>query len=700
MSANNETLTEQQQQELMQQYDQESSYRFLTGTMAKVVFLGLLAFSLYQIFATTIYPLPAQMHRSIHIGFGLVLIFLLFPATKKGRTSGKVAWYDYILALLGFGVGAYWPLMYEEIVRRAGDINQMDMIVGAIAVILVLEATRRSVGLPITIIAIAFLAYAYWGRQMPGFLIHRGVNVDNLVQSMFFTTEGILGTPIAVSSTFIFLFLLFGSFLVKTGVGQYFNDLAVSLAGKRTGGPAKVAIFSSALQGTISGSSVANVVTSGSFTIPMMKRLGYRREFAGGVEAAASTGGQLMPPIMGAAAFLMIEFIGIDYWTIAKAAAIPALLYFTGVWIMTHFEAKRTGLKGLSDEEIPDRKEVLKKIYLLLPIVAIVFFLSSGLSVMRAAIYGILTTILVGVLREDRFRKIYPIVFGSVFVLYLIYGFITAGPSVVQSLIAAAIATIIVSYFFDGNFKESVDALVDGARTALAVVAATAAAGIIVGVVTKTGLGLKLANSLVSLANEQILLTLFFTMVAAIILGMGSPTTANYVITSTIAAPAIILLGIADLPAHLFVFYFGIVADITPPVALAAFAAAGIASGEPIRTGLNAAKIAIAAFIIPYMFVLQPELLMIDTNILELIWILFTAVAGMIAIGAGLIGYWYRKVYWPERLFAVAGGLTLIYPGTYSDVIGLSVFGILLALQFFMKRNQLGVPETKAKAKA
>ncbi|SDM40204.1 TRAP transporter permease [Sediminibacillus halophilus] len=698
MSAKNETLTEQKQQELLQQYDQESSYRFLTGTMAKVVFFGLLAFSLYQIFATTIYPLPAQMHRSIHIGFGLVLIFLLFPATKKGRASGKVAWYDYILALLGFGVGAYWPLMYEEIVRRAGEINQMDLIVGALAVILVLEATRRSVGLPITIIAIAFLAYAYWGRQMPGFLIHRGVNLDNLVQSMFFTTEGILGTPIAVSSTFIFLFLLFGSFLVKTGVGQYFNDLAVSLAGKRTGGPAKVAIFSSALQGTISGSSVANVVTSGSFTIPMMKRLGYRREFAGGVEAAASTGGQLMPPIMGAAAFLMIEFIGIDYWTIAKAAAIPALLYFTGVWIMTHFEAKRTGLRGLSDEEIPDRKEVLKKIYLLLPIVAIVFFLSSGLSVMRAAIYGILTTILVGVLREDRFRKIYPIVFGAVFVLYLVYGFITAGPSVVQSLIVAAIVTIIVSYFFDGNFKESVDALVDGARTALAVVAATAAAGIIVGVVTKTGLGLKLANSLVSLANEQILLTLFFTMIAAIILGMGSPTTANYVITSTIAAPAIILLGVADLPAHLFVFYFGIVADITPPVALAAFAAAGIASGEPIRTGLNAAKIAIAAFIIPYMFVLQPQLLMIDTTILELIWILFTAVAGMIAIGAGLIGYWYRKVYWPERLFAVAGGLTLIYPGTYSDVIGLSAFAILLALQFFLKRNEVGVPEIKAKA--
>ncbi|SDK23426.1 TRAP transporter permease [Sediminibacillus albus] len=698
MSANNETLSAEQQKEMLQKYDQESAFRYLTGFMAKVVFFGLLAFSLYQLFATTIYPLPAQMHRSIHIGFGLVLIFLLFPATKKGRMSGKIAWYDYILAALGFGVGAYWPLMYEEIVRRAGEINQFDMFVGIVAVLLVLEATRRSVGLPITVIAALFLAYAYWGRQMPGFLIHRGVNLDNLVQSMFFTTEGILGTPIAVSSTFIFLFLLFGSFLVKTGVGQYFNDLAVSLAGKRTGGPAKVAIFSSALQGTISGSSVANVVTSGSFTIPMMKRLGYRREFAGGVEAAASTGGQLMPPIMGAAAFLMIEFIGIDYWTIAKAAAIPALLYFTGVWIMTHFEAKRTGLSGLSDEEIPDRREVLKKIYLLLPIVAIVFFLSSGLSVMRAAIYGILTTILVGVLREERFRKIYPIVFGIVFVLTLVYGWITGGASITSGLITAALATVFVSYFFDGNFKETIEALVDGARTALAVVAATAAAGIIVGVVTKTGLGLKLANSLVSLANGQILLTLFFTMIAAIILGMGSPTTANYVITSTIAAPAIILLGVADLPAHLFVFYFGIVADITPPVALAAFAAAGIASGEPIRTGLNAAKIAIAAFIIPYMFVLQPQLLMIDTTVIELLWILFTAVAGMIAIGAGLIGYWYRKVYWPERIFAVAGGLTLIYPGVLSDVIGLSVFAILLSLQFFYMKNKIGVPETRAKA--
>ncbi|KGP90685.1 C4-dicarboxylate ABC transporter [Pontibacillus chungwhensis BH030062] len=690
------TLSQEDQDALVKKYDVESSVRDLSGFVGKFVFFTLLAFSLYQVYFTVIYQIPAQMHRSIHLGFALMLIFLLFPARKKNLERGKLGWYDYLLAILSVGVGAYWPLNYDQIIARAGEMTQIDFYVGGLAILLVLEATRRAVGLPITIIASLFLAYAYWGRQMPDFLIHRGLDVDTIVQTMFFTTEGIFGTPLAVSSTFIFLFLLFGAFLVKTGVGQYFNDLAVALAGKRTGGPAKVAIFSSALQGTISGSSVANVVTSGSFTIPMMKRLGYRKEFSGAVEAAASTGGQLMPPIMGAAAFLMIEFIGIDYWSIAKAAAIPAILYFTGIWIMTHFEAKRIGLRGLDDEEVPDKKEVLKKLYLLLPIVAIVFFLASGLSIILSALYGIFTTILVGLLREEKFRKIYPIAFAVGGIAYIIYKAIVNGGLAdgwfVGGLIAGTIATIVVSYFFDGNFADTIDALVQGARTALGVVAATAAAGMIVGVVTKTGLGLKLANSLVSLANEQILLTLFFTMVAAIILGMGSPTTANYVITSTIAAPAIIALGVMELPAHLFVFYFGIIADITPPVALAAFAASGVSGGEPIRTGVNAAKLAIAAFIIPYMFVLQPELLMIDATFWGLIWILFTAIAGMIAIGAGMIGYWFRKVYWVERILAVGGGLALIYPGGYSDTIGLVVFGGILGAQFLIKRELIGKP--------
>jgi TRAP transporter 4TM/12TM fusion protein len=637
-----ETLSEEQQQELMEKYDPEAGTRKLKGIIGWIVFIGLLSFSLFHLYTGIFGQLTAQLQRSIHLGFALALIFLLFPARKKNLKQNKVAWYDIILAILAIIVGAYWPLMIDELVMRVGRLTDLDFYIGLTAILLVLEATRRTVGLPITIIATIFMGYALYGPFMPGFLAHRGVDLTRLVQTMFYTTEGILGTPLGVSSTFIFLFLLFGSFLVKTGVGQYFNDLAVSIAGRRIGGPAKVAIFSSALQGTISGSSVANVVTSGSFTIPMMKKLGYKKEFAGAVEAASSTGGQLMPPVMGAAAFLMVEFIGgISYWDIAKAAAIPAILYFTGIWIMTHFEAKRLGLRGLSKEEMPDRKEILKDLYLLLPIISVLILLMTGMSVMRAALWAILiTVVLSGLKKKTRM-----------------------------------------------GFRDLLDALVDGARSALGVAAATAAAGIIVGVVTKTGLGLKLANGLLDLAGGEILLVLFFTMIASLILGMGSPTTANYVITSTIAAPAIILLGVPDLPAHLFVFYFGIIADITPPVALAAFAAAGVSGGEPIKTGIDSAKLAIAAFIIPYMFVLSPELLMIDTTWTYLIWVIFTALAGMTAIGAGIIGYWFRKLYWYERLLGVMGGLLLIYPEGISDMVGLVSLILLVVLQLIMKRN-------------
>ncbi|MCR2820958.1 TRAP transporter permease [Lederbergia panacisoli] len=637
-----ETLSAEQQQEILEKYDPDAATRKLKGTMGIIVFLGLLAFSIFQLYASIAQTVPRQILLSVHLGFALSLIFILFPASRKTRKKDSVAWYDYILALLAVGVGAYWPLMLETIFNRVGVLTTLDLTVGTIGILLTLEATRRAVGLPITIIATLFMAYAYFGQSMPGFLAHRGLNFEGLVNTMFFTSQGILGTPLYVSATFIFLFLLFGAFLVKTGVGQYFNDLALSIAGRRIGGPAKVAIFSSALQGTISGSSVANVVTSGSFTIPMMKRLGYRREFAGAVEAAASTGGQIMPPVMGAAAFLMVEFIGgISYWDIAKAAAIPAILYFSGIWIMTHFEAKRVGLKGLPKEQLPNRKEVLSKIYLLIPILMVIILLMSGVSVMRAALWSIVGTIVVSAIRKD--TRI--------------------------------------------GFAKMIEALVDGARTALSVAAATASAGIIVGVVTKTGLGLKLANGLVGLANEQLLLTLFFTMITSIVLGMGSPTTANYVITSTIAAPAIILLGVPALSAHLFVFYFGIVADITPPVALAAFAAAGVAGGEPIRTGVNASKLAIAAFVIPYMFVLSPELLMINTTIPYLIWVLFTAFTGMLAIGAGIIGYWYRKMYWFERIIAVAAGLMLMYPEGLSDTIGMILFVLLVASQIMTKNK-------------
>ncbi|OZU86993.1 C4-dicarboxylate ABC transporter [Virgibacillus indicus] len=660
MSDSKEQLTQEEQEELLKKYDAEANTRNLGGIIANVVFVLLIAFSLFQLYTGAFGQYTAYIQRTIHLGFALALIFLLFPARRKADKS-KVPWYDYILVLLSIIVCGYWPVFYEELVQKIGGIDGVQMLIGGIAILLVLEASRRAVGLPITIIAIAFLVYAYFGRQMPGMLAHRGLSLEQLIDSMFFTTEGILGTPLAVSSTYIFLFLLFGAFLVQTGVGNYFNDLAISLAGRRTGGPAKVAIFSSALNGTISGSSVANTVTTGSYTIPMMKKLGYRPNFAGAVEAASSTGGQIMPPIMGAAAFLMIEFAGESYWNIAKAATIPAILYFAGIWIMTHLEAKRTGLHGLPKEQIPSKLSVLKKIHLLLPIVAIVWLLFEGFSIERTALYGIGITILVSLFRKD--TRITP----SRFIV----------------------------------------ALTSGARTALGVAAATACAGIIVGVVTKTGLGLKLGNSLVSIAGTlaaspemQLLLTLFFTMIASIILGMGSPTTANYIITSTIALPAILALNdqlevaIPVLAGHMFVFYFGIVADITPPVALAAFAATGISGGEPIRTGVNASKLAIAAFIIPYMFVLEPQLLMIDTTLWGIIWILITAITGMIAIGAGMIGFWYRRLHWTLRIVSVVIGLLLIYPEGNTDFIGLGAFIAMIVLQFVFKGKD---SETKAK---
>ncbi|MEK5215177.1 TRAP transporter, 4TM/12TM fusion protein [Psychrobacillus psychrotolerans] len=649
-----EELSLEEQQEILEKYDLESNTRTLGGVLKYIIYFGLMAFSLFQLYTAIYGQFPAQIQRTVHLGFGLVFIFLLFPARRKFSKT-KIPWYDFILTAGALLIGTYWTINYTRLVQSLGSLESMDFIVGLLAVLLVLEASRRAVGLPITIIAAIFLVYAYLGPYFPAFMAHRGQSVDNIVNLMFYTTDGILGTPLAVSSTYIFAFLLFGAFLVKTGVGQYFNDLSVAVAGKLVGGPAKVAIFSSALQGTISGSSVANVVTSGAYTIPMMKSLGYKKEFAGAVEASSSTGGQLMPPIMGAAAFLMVEFIGrgVTYWDIAKAAAIPALLYFTGIWIMTHFEAKRLGLKGLTDDQMPDRKEIFKKIYLILPIFLIIILMMVGVPVIHSALYGILACIAVGFINKD--TKL--------------------------------------------GIKEILDALVDGARTALAVVAATACAGIIVGVVVKTGLGLSLATSLVKLAGGSILLTLFFVMIASLILGMGAPTTANYVITSTIAAPAIITLLAPDvaqsavpivvlLSAHFFVFYFGIIADITPPVALAAFAASGISGGDPIKTGLEASKLAIAAFIIPYMVVFSPTLLMIDTTLWEIIWVTFTAIIGMISIGAGMIGYWYRKVNWLERILAVGAGLLLIYPESMSDIIGLVLFGVLFAIQLYTREKE------------
>ncbi|WP_301172539.1 TRAP transporter permease [Brevibacillus nitrificans] len=642
-------LSQQEMDQLIAQYDKESAVRQFTGPMKWITFILLVLFSVYQLSSTLFFTIPPQIHRPIHLAFGLGLVYLLYAGTKKGKGS-KVGIINLILALLGVIVCLYWVFDYEGLVTRTGNYTTLDMLVGGVAILLVLEAARRVVGVPITLIASIFLLYTYFGPYMPGFLEHRGSDVERIIGHSYYTLEGILGTPLAVSSTFIFLFVLFGAFLEKTGVGEYFNDLSLVIAGRRIGGPAKVAVFSSALQGTISGSSVANVVTSGAFTIPMMKRLGYRSEFAAAVEASSSTGGQIMPPVMGAAAFLMAEFIGVPYLEIAKSAALPAILFFVGIWIMTHFEAKRLGLRGLTKEELPDKKEVLKKMYLLLPIVIIITALMMNISAERSAIIGIVSTIVVGAFRKETRMSIADIL----------------------------------------------EALASGARMALGVVAATACAGIIVGTITLTGIGLKLANGLIDLAGGQLFLTLFFTMIASLILGMGTPTTANYIITSTIAAPALVQLGVPEIAAHMFTFYFGIVADITPPVALAAFAAAGIAKSKPIRTGVESTRLSIAAFMAPYIFVVSPALLLIDTTFWESIWVMITSTLGMIGVGAGLIGYWMAKLNPFERILAFAGGILAVIPGIESDIAGFVLLGLVFGYSLYKARKQRQPLQTTA----
>lgn len=636
-----QNMDQQEMEELIAKYDKESAVRQFTGPMKWITFVILVLFSCYQLASTLFLTVPAQIHRPIHLAFGLGLVYLLYAGRSKGDKS-KVGIINIILSIVAVLVSLYWVFDYEGLVVRTGNYTSLDLVIGGIAIVLVLEAARRVVGLPISIIATIFLLYTYFGPIMPGFLEHRGSDVDRIIGHTYYTLEGMLGTPLGVSSTFIFLFILFGAFLDKTGVGEYFNDLSLVIAGRRIGGPAKVAVFSSALQGTISGSSVANVVTSGAFTIPMMKRLGYRPEFAAAVEASSSTGGQIMPPVMGAAAFLMAEFINVPYLEIAKSATLPAILFFVGIWIMTHFEAKRLGLRGLTKEEMPNKKEVFKKLYLLLPIFIIIGVLMMNVSAERSAIIGIVSCIIVGAFRKETRMSLADIL----------------------------------------------EALASGARVALGVVAATACAGIIVGTVTLTGIGLKLANGMIDLAGGQLFLTLFFTMIASLILGMGTPTTANYIITSTIAAPALIQLGVPDIAAHMFTFYFGIVADITPPVALAAFAASGIANSKPIQTGVESTRLSIAAFMAPYIFVYSPQLLLVNTTFFESIWVMLTSTLGMIGVGAGLIGFWMAKMNPVERIIAVVGGVFCVVPGLETDLIGMTLMAIGFGYSWYKGRQK------------
>ncbi len=631
-------VSEEELTQLLAKVDKESTFRKLVGLDARIVYWIAVAFSCFQLYTGFWGPYPAQIQRSIHLSFAFALVFLLYPFRSKGARN-TLRWHDYLFAAFTIAIGLYLTFNYTRLMETAGDYTQTDMVVGAIGTLLTLEAARRIVGLPIVIVASTFLAYAYFGPYFPGFLSHRGYSIERIVSHMYFTTEGILGIPLGVSATFVFLFVLFGAFLEKTGIGKLFIDIADAIAGWASGGPAKVAVITSALEGTISGSSVANTVGSGSFTIPMMKKLGYRPEFAGAVEASASTGGQIMPPVMGAAAFLMAEFIGIPYIEIAKAAAIPACLYFAGIFIEVHFEAKRCGLKGMSWDQIPRVATVLKERgHLFVPLIAIIYILTEGFTPSRAALVGLVLSVVAGAIKKAT-RMSVPEIF---------------------------------------------NALEAGARGAVGVAIACATAGIIVGVVTLTGLGLKMANGLIELAGGYMLPTLFFTMVTSLILGMGVPTTANYVITSTMCAPAVIMLGVPKLAAHLFVFYFGIIADITPPVALAAYAGAGIARANPFQTGIVASKLAIAAFIVPYIFVLNPAMVLIGTTPYLLTHNLVTALLGMIGVGAAMIGFCMAPMNWFERVWFGVAGLMLIDPGLVTDIIGI----VMLVAGFIIQYNK------------
>ncbi len=627
--------------DILAKVDKESTYRKLEGRHHMTVALIAISFSLFQLYTASFGLLPAQIQRSVHLTFVLLLVFLLYPL-RKGFRQVRIPWYDILLGLAGAYAALYITINYEGIVDRAGAFTTMDIFFGAMGILLVLEACRRVVGLPILIIACSFIAYAFLGPYMPGFLNHRGYSFRRVVGHLYFTTEGILGTPLGVSATFIFLFILFGCFLEKTGIGKFFIDIANAIAGFASGGPAKVAVITSAMLGTISGSSVSNTVGSGSFTIPMMKKLGYKPEFAAAVEAAASTGGQIMPPIMGAAAFLMSETLGIPYIQVAMAAIIPAILYFTGIFIMVHLEAKKLGLGGMKKEELPRIVTVLKdRGHLIIPLIVIIYFLAEGATPVKAALYGIITSILASMLRKSTRMSL----------------------------------------------RDFVDALETAGRTILGVAAACATAGIIIGVVTLTGLGLKMASGLISLAGGRMLPTLFFTMISSLILGMGVPTTANYLITATITAPAVIQLGVPMLAAHMFTFYFGIIADITPPVALAAYAGSAIAKSNPFKSGVIATKLAIAAFIIPFIFAYSPAILLIDTSVLEVIQIIVTSLVGMLAVGAAMEGYLLTLGGPADRILFFAGGLLLIVPGLTTDLMGLGLITAAVLLQVARKRN-------------
>lgn len=632
------------EQEVLEKYDIESRYRaFDNRWIALLVTLIAVGLSLYHLYTSYFGTLVTLKHRSLHVALVLILIFFLYPALKNLKRN-KLPWYDVLFSLLALSTTIYIFIEYLGVVRRGGLPNQWDLIFAAILVVLVLEAARRVTGWALPSLAIIFIGYALFGRKMPGLFAHRGYEWDQLVNFLYVTTEGVYGTAIGVSATYIFLFILFGAFLAKSGMGQFFNDIALAIAGHTKGGPAKVAVIASGFLGSINGAAIANVVTTGAFTIPLMKKIGYKKNFAGAVEASASVGGQILPPIMGAAAFIMAEILGIPYSQIALAALLPALLFYIGVITQVHLRASKEGLQGMKREDLPRVIDVLKERgHLLIPLIFLVYMLFfSGKTIIYSAFLTIIVTVIVSMLRKTTRMTV----------------------------------------------KDIVDALEMGARSALGVAIACAAVGIIVGVATITGFGLKLANGIVVLGGESLFLTLVFTMIASIVLGMGLPSIPTYIITATMAAPALVQLGIEPFVAHLFVFYFGIFANLTPPVALAAFAAAGVSGGDAMKTGFISMKLAVAGFIVPFMFVYNSSLLLIDTTLVTGIVVIITSITAVVMLGTAVEGYLFTKMNPIFRIILFAGALLFLNPNLMQDIIGFIVIILIVSIQWIKKSKE------------
>jgi len=611
--------------EIMKKYDRESNIRLWTGWQKKAVRYFTAAFSLWCIYVTLFATFLEEIRLTSFMALIIVMGFLTYPAKKGEQRPNHMPWYDVVFMLLGAGSFFYFTFNANAIIQQGTRFQTYQIVIGIVGILALIEVTRRCVGLPILIVAGAFLVYALaLGLTNPSFF----GRVRYLIRNLFYTKEGIFSTPVNVCSKYIVVFIIFGAFLERTGISAFFIDLANCVAGKYAGGPAKVSVISSALCGMVSGSSVGNTVTTGSVTIPMMKKTGYKPEFAGAVEAASSTGGQIMPPIMGAAAFLMADFVGVPYSSIISRAVLPAILYFAGIFIAVHLEAKKLGLSGIPKEQLPVFSKLIKKIYLLIPLVMLVIWVSGNFMTMqRAASYSIVLAIVVSLFDKD--DRITPTKF--------------------------------------------MDALEAGGRGTITVAAACGIAGIISGSITMTGLANELINAIVSLAGNRLIIALVLTMLCCIVLGMGVPTTANYCIMAATTAPILIRMGVPTLAAHFFVFYFGIVADITPPVALAAYAGSAIAKSNPMKTAFNASRLAIAVFIVPYVFCYNPAMLLINTTPLQVAQVAVTSFIGIFGVSAALEGYLMTNMSPLVRILMAAGGLMLIDPRTITDLVGILV---------------------------